>query len=174
MTTGPKCQVHYSRVPCPVGDSLLSDRVLLSYFTNHTNSQQNTCPRTSQTINRTPPIPVSTMPEALSLDLSAVKRWFNGNGMPWDTLFGLEMGCVDHLKMIEPNEIDGMFEQHPPKTQRVSRKVFKDLNSSGKCVLNKCDFELVIQQAAAPRFSESLNSLLGRFGDIGVHSKKIT
>ena len=76
--------------------------------------------------------------------------------------------------MLEPIKIDGMFQHHPPITQRVSRRVFRDLKSSGICHPKKCARELGIQQAAAPRLSKSMNSRSGRFGDVGVHSKKIT
>ena len=89
-------------------------------------------------------------------------------------LFGLGAVCVEHLKMLEPIEIDGMFQHHPHITQRVSRRVFKYFKSSGKCDTKKCARELGIQQAAAPRLSKSMNSRSGRFGDIGVHSKAIT
>ena len=90
-----------------------------------------------------------------SLDLYDVKLWFSGNGITWDTpietyLFGLGVGFFEHLKILERIKIYDMLQHHPPITQRVSIRVFKYLNSSGKYDLNKCAHELVMQQAAAP------------------------
>ena len=114
-------------------------------------------------MNRTSPLLVSTISAARYPDLSAVKRRFDGNGLPWDTkietyLFGLGVGCSKHLKMLETIEIDGMLQHHPPITQRVSRRVFKYLKSSGKYDPKKCAHELGIKQDAARRLSESMNS----------------
>ena len=100
-----------------MGDSLPSGGVLPLYSTNHTNSQQNTCTQTARNTNRTPPLPVSTTSVAYSFKLYAVKCWFNGYGMTWDKpinayLFGLGMGCVEHLKMLELIDIYGMFQNH--------------------------------------------------------------
>ena len=117
--------------------------VLPPDFTNNANSQQNTCPRTAQNTNMTSPLPVSTISAYRSPNLYYVKLWFNGNGLSWYTpietyLFCLWVGCVEHLKMLEPIEIRAMFQHHPPITHRVERRVFKHLNSSGKCNPNKC------------------------------------
>ena len=132
-----------------------SDGVTPRYFINHAKSQQNRCAQTAQTTNLNFTLLVSTMSASWSPNLSDVKRWFDDSSLPWDTLiktylFGLGLECVEHLKMLELIKINGMFQQHPPITHRISKRFFKDLKSSGKLYPKKCANELGVQKAAAP------------------------